>query len=150
MVKFLLGEGLGFKPLFVWARDKCEQTRIAHPLDPNNELMLKNMTRVWDEISLGFRPLGPQNTLLIDDCPYNCIGNVPFSYILPLMYDSKIEDNNYLLGSLWPYLLGLLEAPNILGYVGCNPRGQKRITRQNPNWKAVSGFSWLAIVVGDW
>ncbi len=93
---------------------------------------------------------GPQNTLLIDDCPYKCIGNVPFSYILPPMYDSKIEDNNYLLGSLWPYLLGLLEAPNILGYVSCNPRGQKRITRQNLNWKAVSGFSWLAIVVGDW
>jgi hypothetical protein len=75
----------------------------------------------------------PQNTLLIDDCPYKCINNVPFSYILPPMYDSKVENNNYFLGSPWPYLLGLLEAPNTLGYVGCNPHGQKCITRQNPN-----------------
>jgi hypothetical protein len=66
------------------------------------------------------------------------------------MYDLKIENNNYLLGSLWPYLLGLSEAPNTLGYVGCNPHGQKRSTRQNPNWKVVLGFSWLVTVVGDW
>jgi hypothetical protein len=66
------------------------------------------------------------------------------------MYDSKIEDNNYLLGSLWPYLLRLLEAPNTLGYVSCNPHGQKRITRQNPKWKVVLDISWLVTSIGDW
>ncbi len=94
------------------------------------------MTIVWDEISHGFRPLGPQNTLLINDCPYKCIGNVPFSYILPFTYDTKIEDN-YLMGNLWPYLLELSKVPNTSKYVGCNPHGQKHITRQNLNWKVI-------------
>jgi len=134
----------------MWARDKCKQTQIVHPFDLSKELVLKTMTRMWDEISLGFRPLDPQNTLLINDCPYKCIGNVPFSYILPLTYDSKMEDNNYLLGILWPYLLELLEAPNTSRYVGCNPNGQRCITRQNPNWKAISSLPWSAIAVGDW
>jgi hypothetical protein len=124
----------------VWARDKCEQTWIVHPLDLSKELVLKNMTRVWDEISPGFRPLDPQNTLLIDDCSFKCIGNVPFSYILPLMYDSEVEDN-YLLGNLWTYLIDMFRAPNTSRYVGCNPHGQKRITKQNLNWKVVSCLS---------
>ncbi len=102
----------------MWARDKCEQTWIVHPLDLSKELVLRNMTKVWDEISPGFKPLGPQDTLLID-CPYKCIGNVPFSYILSLTYDSKVQDNNYLLGNLWPYLLELSETPNTSRYVGC-------------------------------
>jgi hypothetical protein len=57
------------------------------------------------------------------------------------MYDSKVEDNNYLLGNLWPYLLEMLEAPNTSRYVGCNPHRQKCITKQNLNWKVVSSFS---------
>ncbi len=45
--------------MFMWGKEKCEQIRIAHPLDPTKELVLENM---WDEINLGFRPLGgPQN-----------------------------------------------------------------------------------------
>jgi hypothetical protein len=54
-VQFMLRKGLKFKPTFMWGKEKCEQTRIAHPLDPTKELVLENM---WDEINLGFRPLG--------------------------------------------------------------------------------------------
>jgi hypothetical protein len=36
---------------------------------------------------------------------------MPYSYILPHPFDLEVEDY-YLLGSLWLYLLGLLEAPS--------------------------------------
>jgi hypothetical protein len=55
----MLRKGLKFKSMFMWGKEKCEQTRIAHPLDPIKELVLESM---WDEMNLGFRPLGgPQN-----------------------------------------------------------------------------------------
>ncbi len=66
-------------------------------------LVLKNMDRVWREINIGFRELGPTNTLLIENYPYKCLGNVPYSYILPHHFDSQKEDN-YLMDTLWPYL----------------------------------------------
>jgi hypothetical protein len=49
-----------------------------------------------------------------------------FSYILPLPFDSKIE-GNYFINTLWRYLKGLLEAPNIVKYVGTNPTWVKLI-----------------------
>jgi hypothetical protein len=81
------------------------------------------MNKVFSDISLGFRELTLNNTLLIDDYPYKCASNVPYSYILPHPFDLEVGDN-YLMGSLWLYLLGLLEAPSTLKYVGCNPHGQ--------------------------
>jgi hypothetical protein len=69
-----------------------------------------------------FRELGPLNTLLIDDCPYMCLGNVPYSYILPHPFNSQKVDN-YLMDTLWPYLLGLYEAPSCVKYVGFKPHG---------------------------
>jgi len=43
-------------------------TRSKHPLNRNKELVLKDMNKVLFDISLGFRKLIPNNTLLIDDC----------------------------------------------------------------------------------
>ncbi len=82
MVEFLLGGQSRLKPLFVWGVDKCLDTRIAHPQNPQHMLVLKHMDKVWREMNLGFRELGPTNTLLIDDYPYKCLGNVLCSYIL--------------------------------------------------------------------
>jgi hypothetical protein len=75
---------------------------------------------VWEEISPTFRQLDQSNTLLIDDCPYKCIGNVQFSYILPHPFGSQVK-GNHLLESLWPNLVGLFECPNTLQYGGMNP-----------------------------
>jgi hypothetical protein len=55
MVELLL-KGLDIKPIFVWGNEKCEQTHICHPLNPNKELGLKNTSRVFNEISPRFRP----------------------------------------------------------------------------------------------
>jgi hypothetical protein len=42
---------------------------------------------VWDEVSPRLRNLGPQNALLINDCPFKCIGNMSYSSnILPLPF----------------------------------------------------------------
>ncbi len=71
---------------------------------------------------------------------------MPYSYILPRPFDPKVGDN-YLMGSLWPYLLGLLEAPNIFKYVGCNPHGQQQIPRKNPHWLAIMAFALSSDVV---
>jgi len=79
--------------------------------------------------------------LLIDDCLYECVGNVPFLYILPQPFNPKVEDN-HLLANLWPYLLGLLEAPSTLKYIGYNPHGQRWITRKHPHWFAIKAFAW--------
>jgi hypothetical protein len=124
MGNFLLQNNLGLKPLFIWGNDKCDVTRSKHPLNPNKEFVLKTLSKVFSDISPRFQELTPSNTLLIDDFPYKCVGNVPYSYILPHPFDPKVKDN-YLLGSLWPYLLGLLEAPSTLKYVGYNPHGQQ-------------------------
>jgi hypothetical protein len=88
-----------------------------HPLNLEWDLMLKKLKIMWEEISPRFKELGPNNNLLINDCPYKCIGNPPFSYILPRPFNNMLLDS-YLLDSLWPYLLGLFEAPSTLGYVG--------------------------------
>jgi hypothetical protein len=42
------------------------------------------------------------------------MGYVPYFYILHHPFNSEVNDKNYLLGTLWPYLLGLFEAPNTL------------------------------------
>lgn len=63
-----------------------------------------------------FRQLCPSNILLIDDCPYKCIGNPPFSYIPPQSYNN-LAPYNYLLENLWPYLIGLFDVRSTLGYV---------------------------------
>jgi hypothetical protein len=87
---------------------------------------------VWEKNSPTFRQLNQFKTLLIDDCPYKCIGNVLFSYILPPPFYSQVEDN-YLLESLWAYLVGLFECLSTLQYVGMNPHGQHQLTSQNPH-----------------
>jgi hypothetical protein len=56
------------------------------------------MTTVFEEINPFFRPLFQHNILLIGDCLYKCVGNVPFSYIVPHQFDSEVDDNNHLLG----------------------------------------------------
>jgi hypothetical protein len=99
MVKCLFRKVEGLKPMFLWGDEKCERTHICHPLNVNRELVLKNMKRVWEEINPTFRSLGPHNTLLIDDCPFKCIGNMPFSYNLPMSFNSKVEEN-YLISTL--------------------------------------------------
>jgi hypothetical protein len=133
MVDFLLQDNSGLKSLFIWGNDKCDVTRSKHPLNPNKELVRKTLSKVLSNISPGFRELTPNNTLLIVDCPYKCVGNVPYSYILPHPFEIEVEDN-YLMRSLWSYLLGLLEAPSTSKYVGCNPHGQQWITRKDPHW----------------
>jgi hypothetical protein len=58
------------------------------------------------------------------------MANVPFSYVLPEPFNSDImDDNNYLMGTLWPDLVGLSEAPDACEYVGSNHRGQNLITK---------------------
>ncbi len=84
---------------------------------------MNNMDKVFQEIRPRFRELTYCNTLVIDDCPYKCIGNVPYFYNLPHTFNSEVGDNNYLLGTLWPYLLGHFEAPNTLTYVGSHLHG---------------------------
>jgi hypothetical protein len=85
------------------------------------------MKRVWEEVSPGFKELGANNTMLIDDCLYKCMRNVSYSYIVPKRFDSEVEDN-YILDTLWPYLVGLSEAPSILKYIGVNSHAQQHIT----------------------
>jgi hypothetical protein len=109
---------------------KFLETIICHPLQLEHDLVLKNMKTMWEKMSSRFRELGPNNILLIDDCPYKCIGNPPFSYIMPQPYNNLALDN-YLLENLWPYLVGLFEAQSTLGYVGLNPHGQQWLTRLN-------------------
>ncbi len=70
------------------------------------------MNKVLFDISLEFWELNSNNTLLIDDYTYKCVNNVPYSYILPHPFDPEVGDN-YLMGKLLPYLLGLLEVPSI-------------------------------------
>jgi hypothetical protein len=55
---------------------------------------------------------------------------------------SEKNDQNYLLGCLWPYLLGLSKAPSTLGYVGSHLHGHKRISKDNPHWKAIKTCAW--------
>ncbi len=59
----------------------------------------KNMDKAWREINLGFRELGPTNILLKRQLSYKCLGNVPYSYILPHPFDGQKEDN-YLMDTL--------------------------------------------------
>jgi len=96
---------------------------------------------MWKEINPRFRNLGLNNTLLIDDCLYKCMGNVPYSYIMPHPFDSECKDN-YLLEELWPYLVGLFQAPSTLKYVGFSPHGQQPINKQNSHKKAPRFFAW--------
>jgi len=99
VVEFLFKKVESLKPMFMWGDEICEHTHIHHPLNVNRELVLKSMKRIWEEISLTFRSLGPHNTLLIDDCPFKCIGNMPFSYILPMFFNLEVE-YNYLMSTL--------------------------------------------------
>jgi hypothetical protein len=43
---------------------------------------------------------------------------------MPNQFDNEVEDN-YLLEELWPYLVGLFEAPSTLKYVVFNPHMQQ-------------------------
>jgi hypothetical protein len=127
IVKLLLGgEGCKIKHVFIWGAKKCELTKVPHPLNPKQPLVLRNMNMVFNEINPKLnRPLSHMNTLLIDDYPYKCMGNVPYFYILLEPFNIEVDDKNYLLGTLWLYLVGLLEVPNTLRYVGLHHHGQK-------------------------
>lgn len=85
------------------------------------------------------------NTLLIDDCPYKCMVNVPYSYILFHLFNNEVDDKNYLLDTLWPYMIGLFEASNTSTYVGSHPHGQKHVSRKNPHWKFLKSYAWLPL-----
>ncbi len=128
MVDLLLGGLLGFKLVFLWGVEKCLNTCIPHLTNKEWLLVLKNMDMMWKEINPRFRHLGPNNMLLINDCLYECMGNVIYFYIMPYPFDSEYKDN-YLLEGLWPYLVGLYEAPSTLQYVGFNPHGQQQISK---------------------
>jgi hypothetical protein len=69
------------------------------------------------------------------------MGNVLYSYIMPYPFDSEYKDN-YLSEELWPYLVGLYEAPSTLKYVGFNPHGQQQISEWNSHRKALKVFGW--------
>jgi hypothetical protein len=75
---------------------KCDYTHKNHPLVVNSEVVLKNIKRVWDEVSPTFRSLGPRNMILIDDCPFKYVSNTPFSYTLPLAFNLQIKDNDFI------------------------------------------------------
>ncbi len=121
IVDLLLGEGSKIKPMFIWGVEKCEQIPISHPLNPRRQLMLKKTSKVFQEINSGFCQLFHKNTLLIDDCLFKCMANVPFFNVLPEPFNNDVmDDNNYLMDTLWPYLVGLSEAPNTYEYVGLN------------------------------
>jgi hypothetical protein len=90
------------------------------------------MNKVFINISPSFKPLFINNTLLIDDCPFKCCCNALGFYILPHPFNNEVDDQNYLLGTLWPYLLGLSKVPTTLGYVGSHIYGQMQISRDNP------------------
>jgi hypothetical protein len=51
------------------------------------------------------------------------MGNVPYFYILLEPFNIEVVDKNYLLGTLWLYLVGSLEAPNTLRYMGLHHHG---------------------------
>jgi hypothetical protein len=70
------------------------------------------------------------------------MGIVPYFDILHNPFNSEVGDKNYLLGTLWPYLLGLFEAPNVLTYVGSHPHGQKQVSKKNPHWIFVKTYAW--------
>jgi hypothetical protein len=91
MVEYHLTKVKGLKLMFLWGDEKCEHTHICHSLNVEKELVLKNVKRVWDEVSLTFKSFGPHNTLLIDDCLFKCIGNMPFLYILPFPFNSEAK-----------------------------------------------------------
>jgi hypothetical protein len=87
MVQHLFVRVEGLNTLFVWGNEKCECTHIKHPLNRNYDLVMKNMQKMWDEVSPRYRSLGPHNTLLINDYPFKCIGNMPSCYILALPFN---------------------------------------------------------------
>jgi hypothetical protein len=51
MVQIFLDEVLGVKPMFYGVQKKSFEIGITHPLNPNWQLMLKKMDKVWVEIS---------------------------------------------------------------------------------------------------
>ncbi len=69
--------------MFIWSNEKCDVTRNKHPLNPNKELVLKNMNIMFLEFNFEFQKLSLNNTLLIDDYLYKCVGNVPFCISYP-------------------------------------------------------------------
>jgi hypothetical protein len=71
------------------------------------------------------------------------MGNMPYSYILPHPFNNEVDDKNYLLDTLWHYLVGLFESSNILTYVGSHPHGHKWVFRKNPHWKSLKTYAWL-------
>jgi hypothetical protein len=46
-----------------------------------------------------------------------------FNIMLDLFNNDHINNNDYLLGTLWPYLVRLFEAPNTCSYVGSHHHG---------------------------
>jgi hypothetical protein len=57
MVHFLLQDISGLKLLFIWGNDKYDVTQSKHPLNPNKELVLKYMSKMFSDISLRFQKL---------------------------------------------------------------------------------------------
>lgn len=49
----------------------------------------------------------------------------PFFRKNPHPFSNGVDDQNYLLGCMWPYLVGFSLAPNIFGYVGSHFLGHK-------------------------
>ncbi len=86
--------------------------------------MFKNVNKVFNEISLGCKQLIIQNNLIISDC-IQVLGNASFLKKNPHPFSIGVDDQSYLLGCMWLYLVGLSLAPNIFGYVGSHFLGHK-------------------------
>jgi len=78
------------------------------------------------------------NTLLIDNTPYKSLFNEPYNVIFVETFDSSIgNNNNYLLGSVMPYLEAFqssrISAPT---FVENNPfKHVKHISQNDPKYK---------------
>ena len=118
LAEFALGTDWQRKAAFVWNGTQCTETGFRHPVNRHKPVVLKELTRVWEDPALG-AVFNSTNTLLIDDSPYKAAMNPAHTCLHPPAWTCKAEDDETLLPGqpLMAFLHGLAHADDVPSYV---------------------------------
>ena len=138
----ILLRGVSERPLFIWSRVDCVQTKISHPENPETMLVMKDLEKVYKRVK-GPMTFTRRNTILVDSNVLETVCIPSGNVVHPKRWGDTDFEKTYLSRKVWGYLLGLDIYDDVLTYTGAHEMdGEPRISPNHMHWKDVASFCY--------